>query len=74
MLCVYFLGTVRFNLDPFSEHNDADLWESLERANLKDAIRRNPMGLDAEVNHSPRSFFKVTFLFMFNYLPFSYSV
>jgi ATP-binding cassette subfamily C (CFTR/MRP) protein 1 len=41
---------VRFNLDPFNEHNDADLWESLERAHLKDVIRRNSLGLDAEVN------------------------
>ena len=48
---------MRFNLDPFSEHNDADLWESLERAHLKDTIRRNPLGLDAEV----RSFFFLTF-------------
>ncbi|KAM0021734.1 putative ABC-type xenobiotic transporter [Helianthus debilis subsp. tardiflorus] len=42
-------GTVRFNLDPFNEHNDPDLWESLERAHLKDVIRRNPLGLEAEV-------------------------
>jgi len=42
-------GSVRFNLDPFNEHNDADLWESLERAHLKDVIRRNALGLDAEV-------------------------
>jgi len=42
-------GTIRFNLDPFNEHNDADLWEALERAHLKDVIRRNALGLDAEV-------------------------
>ncbi|KVH87904.1 AAA+ ATPase domain-containing protein [Cynara cardunculus var. scolymus] len=47
---VLFSGTVRFNLDPFNEHNDPDLWESLERAHLKDVIRRNPLGLDAEVH------------------------
>lgn len=41
---------MRFNLDPFNEHNDADLWEALERAHLKDVIRRNSLGLDAEVN------------------------
>lgn len=41
---------MRFNLDPFNEHNDADLWEALERAHLKDVIRRNSFGLDAEVN------------------------
>jgi hypothetical protein len=43
-------GSVRFNLDPFNEHNDADLWEALERAHLKDVIRRNALGLDAEVS------------------------
>lgn len=48
---LFCLGTVRFNLDPFNEHNDADLWEALERAHLKDAIRRNTFGLDAEVYH-----------------------
>ncbi|KAG6499463.1 hypothetical protein ZIOFF_039251 [Zingiber officinale] len=37
-----------FNLDPLNEHNDADLWEALERAHLKDVIRRNSLGLDAE--------------------------
>lgn len=40
---------MRFNLDPFSEHNEADLWEALERAHLKDVIRKNSFGLDAEV-------------------------
>lgn len=47
--CCYFIGTVRFNLDPFGEHNDADIWEALERAHLKDVIRRIAFGLDAEV-------------------------
>jgi ABC-type multidrug transport system fused ATPase/permease subunit len=46
---LFCLGTVRFNLDPFSENNDANLWEALERAHLKDVIRRNSFGLDAEV-------------------------
>ncbi|KAG6416777.1 hypothetical protein SASPL_124215 [Salvia splendens] len=53
---VLFSGTVRFNLDPFNEHNDADLWESLERAHLKDVIRRNPLGLDAEVSEAGENF------------------
>nr|GMD06436.1 ABC transporter C family member 12-like isoform X1 [Ipomoea batatas] len=45
---VLFSGTLRFNLDPFNEHNDADLWEALERAHLKEVVRRNAFGLDAE--------------------------
>ncbi|XP_024962637.1 ABC transporter C family member 2-like [Cynara cardunculus var. scolymus] len=53
---VLFSGTVRFNLDPFNEHNDPDLWESLERAHLKDVIRRNPLGLDAEVSEAGENF------------------
>ncbi|KAK9055990.1 hypothetical protein SSX86_027077 [Deinandra increscens subsp. villosa] len=53
---VLFSGTVRFNLDPFNEHSDPDLWESLERAHLKDVIRRNPLGLDAEVSEAGENF------------------
>ncbi|XP_010522092.1 PREDICTED: ABC transporter C family member 2 [Tarenaya hassleriana] len=53
---VLFSGSVRFNLDPFNEHNDADLWEALERAHLKDTIRRNPLGLDAEVSEAGENF------------------
>ncbi|KAL7089483.1 hypothetical protein ACP275_13G188700 [Erythranthe tilingii] len=53
---VLFSGSVRFNLDPFNEHNDADLWEALERAHLKDVIRRNSLGLDAEVSEAGENF------------------
>ncbi|XP_050287870.1 ABC transporter C family member 2-like isoform X2 [Quercus robur] len=53
---VLFSGSVRFNLDPFNEHNDADLWEALERAHLKDVIRRNSFGLDAEVSEAGENF------------------
>ncbi|KAJ6377090.1 hypothetical protein OIU76_026121 [Salix suchowensis] len=53
---VLFSGTVRFNLDPFSEHNDADLWEALERAHLKDAVRNSSAGLDAQVFEGGENF------------------
>lgn len=53
---VLFSGTVRFNLDPFDEHNDFDLWEALERAHLKNVIMRNSMGLDAEVSEAGENF------------------
>lgn len=53
---VLFSGTVRFNLDPFNEHNDADLWEALERAHLKDVLRRNSFGLDAQVSEGGDNF------------------
>ncbi|CAK9265220.1 unnamed protein product [Sphagnum jensenii] len=53
---VLFSGTIRFNLDPFSEHSDADLWESLERAHLKEVVQRNSLGLEAEVNEGGENF------------------
>ncbi|XP_031130030.1 ABC transporter C family member 12-like [Ipomoea triloba] len=53
---VLFSGTLRFNLDPFNEHNDADLWEALERAHLKEVVRRNAFGLDAEVTEGGENF------------------
>ncbi|KAK9706981.1 hypothetical protein RND81_07G164900 [Saponaria officinalis] len=51
-----FSGTVRFNLDPFGEYNDADLWESLERSHLKDAIWRSSFGLETEVAEGGENF------------------
>ncbi|KAG9149728.1 hypothetical protein Leryth_012435 [Lithospermum erythrorhizon] len=53
---VLFSGTVRFNLDPFSEHNDAGIWEALERAHLKEVIRRSSLGLDCEVSEAGENF------------------
>ncbi|CAA0823750.1 ABC transporter C family member 2 [Striga hermonthica] len=53
---VLFSGTIRFNLDPFGEHNDSDLWEALERAHLKDVLRRSALGLDAEVFEGGENF------------------
>ncbi|KAL4010215.1 hypothetical protein IC575_030445 [Cucumis melo] len=53
---VLFSGSVRFNLDPFQEHADFDLWEVLERTHLMDVIRRNTLGLDAEVLEGGQNF------------------
>ncbi|KAL4028664.1 hypothetical protein IC575_011872 [Cucumis melo] len=53
---VLFPGSVRFNLDPFQEHADFDLWEVLERTHLMDVIRRNTLGLDAEVLEGGQNF------------------
>jgi len=33
---VLFSGTLRFNLDPFGRHSDAEIWRAIEYANLKE--------------------------------------
>uniref|UniRef100_A0A9I9CQY3 ABC-type xenobiotic transporter n=1 Tax=Cucumis melo TaxID=3656 RepID=A0A9I9CQY3_CUCME len=53
---ILFSGTIRFNLDPFCDHNDADLWEALERAHLKEVIMRSSFGLDTEVLEGGENF------------------
>ncbi|CAA7062353.1 unnamed protein product [Microthlaspi erraticum] len=53
---VLFSGTVRFNIDPFSEHDDGDLWEALERAHIKDVIARTSLGFDTEVSEGGENF------------------
>ncbi|KAI8488088.1 Multidrug resistance-associated protein 5 [Branchiostoma belcheri] len=35
---VLFVGTVRYNLDPFNQYHDPELWRALERTYMKDAI------------------------------------
>ncbi|XP_047339561.1 ABC transporter C family member 10-like [Impatiens glandulifera] len=44
-----FSGSVRFNLDPLSEHTDHEIWEVLEKCQLKDAVQEKENGLDCLV-------------------------
>ncbi|PPQ65049.1 hypothetical protein CVT26_015745 [Gymnopilus dilepis] len=56
---VLFPGTVRSNLDPFGEHDDAILWDALKRAHLisneeekshASALHANRVALDATID------------------------
>jgi len=46
---VLFQGTIRYNLDPFDEHDDQRIWEACEHAHVKDTIQALPLGLAAPV-------------------------
>ena len=35
------LGTIRYNLDPFDQYSDKEVWDALEKAHLKDIISKN---------------------------------
>ncbi|KAJ3222538.1 hypothetical protein HDU81_009818 [Chytriomyces hyalinus] len=49
---VLFSGTIRTNLDPFQEYSDAELWNAIERAGLKETVSANTDGLDSTVTEN----------------------
>lgn len=53
---ILFSGTVRTNLDPFSEHTDQKMWDVLASVNMKEAIRNTNDGLDAKVDLNGENF------------------
>ncbi|KAM5207793.1 LOW QUALITY PROTEIN: ATP-binding cassette sub-family C member 12 [Hipposideros larvatus] len=53
---VLFVGTVRYNLDPFGSHTDEVLWQALERTFMRDTIMKLPEKLQAEVTENGENF------------------
>ncbi|KAI4348058.1 hypothetical protein L6164_008819 [Bauhinia variegata] len=44
-----FNGTVRYNLDPLSQHSDEEIWEVLGKCQLLEAVKEKENGLDSSV-------------------------
>ncbi|XP_073363857.1 ABC transporter C family member 4-like [Aegilops tauschii subsp. strangulata] len=44
-----FEGTVRSNIDPIGQYSEAEIWQALERCQLKDTVAAKPEKLDAQV-------------------------
>ncbi|XP_077987351.1 ATP-binding cassette sub-family C member 5-like [Glandiceps talaboti] len=53
---VLFVGTVRYNLDPFNEHSDDSLWIALEKAHMKNTISALDKQLEAPVVENGENF------------------
>ncbi|KAK3857649.1 hypothetical protein Pcinc_036112 [Petrolisthes cinctipes] len=53
---VLFQGTIRYNLDPFNEHSDEAVWESLEQSHLKVAVSKLEHGLSSKVEAAGENF------------------
>jgi len=49
---ILFSGTMRKNLDPFNNFEDADLWRVLEEVQLKEAVEALPGMLESEMAES----------------------
>uniref|UniRef100_UPI00398E7376 ATP-binding cassette sub-family C member 5 isoform X1 n=2 Tax=Pristiophorus japonicus TaxID=55135 RepID=UPI00398E7376 len=46
---VLFTGTVRYNLDPFQQYSEEQVWDALERTHMKECISQLPSKLASEV-------------------------
>ncbi|KAJ4705899.1 ABC transporter C family member 10-like [Melia azedarach] len=44
-----FSGTVQYNLDPLSQHTDQEIWEVLEKCQLREVVQEKEQGLDSLV-------------------------
>ena len=53
---VLFSGTMRYNLDPFGEYTDSELWEALEQVQLKLTVEQMEGQLEGEVTEGGRNF------------------
>jgi ABC-type multidrug transport system fused ATPase/permease subunit len=45
---VLFQGTIRYNLDPFNNYDDASIWIAVEKSHLKSKITALSMAVDSE--------------------------
>lgn len=53
---VLFAGTVRYNLDPFSEHKEEDIWKVLEKVHLANTVKQLPDQLNFMVVDNGQNF------------------
>ncbi|KAG2463187.1 MRP5 protein, partial [Polypterus senegalus] len=53
---VLFSGTVRSNLDPFSQYEEELVWDALERTHMKECIAQLPLKLASEVIENGENF------------------
>ncbi|XP_024641721.1 ABC transporter C family member 10 isoform X2 [Medicago truncatula] len=44
-----FNGTVRYNLDPLSQHSDQEIWEVLGKCQLREVVQERDEGLNSSV-------------------------
>ncbi|XP_063325224.1 ATP-binding cassette sub-family C member 12-like [Pelmatolapia mariae] len=53
---VLFVGTVRYNLDPFNKYTDEEIWAALEKSYMKDSISKLEGKLEAHVMENGENF------------------
>ncbi|OMH84582.1 putative multidrug resistance-associated protein [Zancudomyces culisetae] len=51
-----FEGSLRFNLDPWNEYSDTQIWKALEASELKQTVERLPNKLETQVVENGKNF------------------
>nr|XP_046258123.1 ATP-binding cassette sub-family C member 12 [Scatophagus argus]XP_046258212.1 ATP-binding cassette sub-family C member 12 [Scatophagus argus]XP_046258305.1 ATP-binding cassette sub-family C member 12 [Scatophagus argus] len=53
---VLFIGTVRYNMDPFNNYTDEEIWAALDKTYMKDSISKLEAKLQAQVLENGENF------------------
>uniref|UniRef100_A0A672Z8T8 ATP-binding cassette, sub-family C (CFTR/MRP), member 5 n=1 Tax=Sphaeramia orbicularis TaxID=375764 RepID=A0A672Z8T8_9TELE len=53
---VLFSGTLRFNLDPFNQYTEDQIWNALDRSHMKECVSQLPLKLESEVVENGENF------------------
>lgn len=53
---ILFIGSLRYNLDPFDRHSEAELWQALEKAHIKDTVSELEDKLETTVKEGGSNF------------------
>ncbi|XP_071509693.1 ATP-binding cassette sub-family C member 5-like [Diadema antillarum] len=53
---VLFIGTVRYNLDPYNKFSDDDIWDALEKTSMKEKVANAEMQLEGPVMEKGSNF------------------
>lgn len=53
---VLFTGTLRYNIDPFSDSTDQQVWDALEAVHMRKAVERLPQSLEELVQEGGDNF------------------
>eukprot|EP01029_Cantina_marsupialis_P003080 TRINITY_DN1290_c0_g1_i7.p1 TRINITY_DN1290_c0_g1~~TRINITY_DN1290_c0_g1_i7.p1 ORF type:complete len:1228 (-),score=221.18 TRINITY_DN1290_c0_g1_i7:236-3691(-) len=53
---IMFSGTVRLNVDPFTQFSDDEIWSAIDKVRLGEVVRSLPFGLDDPVTEGGNNF------------------
>ncbi|KAK3100459.1 hypothetical protein FSP39_020430 [Pinctada imbricata] len=53
---VLFAGTMRYNLDPFDQYTDDDVWSALESVHMKDKVKQFDSQLEFHIEENGENF------------------